>query len=308
MNDSLEPIPDAFQIRDGLPRPDWSVVAAWMEANTDFDFNTPTWTEFAHDWLVRLSDALPGSYRVYQSEEFLLLAADDAVAKRVLKLAERARRTILQNLTGVARETVLGKNVILLFADVDSYYDYVTDFYPEEGDFGLSSGIFLDGGYAHFAICPAYDPSFERVIAHEMNHALLSHLPLPLWLNEGVTQVMEDMVVESSYFMVDREILARHRAYWDADTIQLFWSGESFLLPDEGQELSYHLAQVLFRNLMSDHPKQVKAILNQANFADAGNAAFVNAINTPLAQRAAQFLGDGPWTPGSDYARPDEAI
>lgn len=75
----------------------------------------------------------------------------------------------------------------------------------------------------------------------------------------------------------------------------MFWSGDSFISADDGQELSYDLAEVLFRNLMSDYPKKVNDILNNANYVDAGNAALLNACNESLVDRVSQFLGEGPW-------------
>jgi hypothetical protein len=301
MEDSLSPIRDAIDIRDSLPRPKWDVIATWVEDHVESTMRDDTWTRIARDWLIRLSRSLPDGYTLHESSEFLLLAADESHAKRVLHKSERARRIILDTLAGVASDQGYGKHVSLLFADIDSYYDYVTDFYPDEGQFGLSGGMFLDVGYGHFALCPNCGGDYERVIAHELSHALLRHLPLPLWLNEGVTQVMEDVVLDSSYFIINHEIRRRHRDYWNAETIDMFWSGNSFYSPDDGQELSYHLSQVLFRNLMSDHPKSVKDILNNANYADAGNAAFIQHCNASLADRASQFLGNGPWAPRSGY-------
>ncbi|QDV27574.1 hypothetical protein [Aureliella helgolandensis] len=305
MDDSLSPIPDAIDVRESLPRPKWEVIASWIESNVESTSLDDSWTQIARDWLARLTQSLPSGYTVLESPEFLLLASDESLGTRLLRYSERARRTILKTLDGVASDEGHGKHVVLLFGDVDSYYDYVTDFYPDEGEFALSGGMFLDVGYGHFAVCPAYGDDYERVIAHELNHALLRHLPLPLWLNEGVTQVMEDVVQDSSYFMVDHEILRRHRAYWNAETIDMFWSGDSFFSPDDGQELSYHLSQVLFRNLMSDYPKAVNAILYNATFVDAGNAAFVASCKMPLASRVAQFLGNGPWAPRDNYVVPN---
>ena len=301
MKDSLSQIQDAIDVRDGLPRPKWDVISAWVDANIDPSSLDESWTQIARDWLTRLSESLPRGYALHESPEFLLLAADEAIGQRVLNSSQRARRIILESLDGVASDQGFGKHVVLLFADTENYYDYVTDFYPDEGEFGLSGGMFLNIGYGHFAICPAYDDNYERVIAHELNHALLRHLPLPLWLDEGVTQVMEDVVMDSSYFTVDHQILRRHRDYWTSETIDAFWSGESFYCSDEGQELSYHLAEVLFRNLMSDFPKAVNDILNNADFTDAGNAAFLASCNVSLVDRIAQFLGDGNWAPRDNY-------
>lgn len=301
MEDSLSSIPDAIEIRETLPRPNWDVIAKWIEEHFESDALNDAWTQIARDWLYRLSQSLSRKYKLYESSEFLLLAADETIANRVLRSSEWARQTILITLDGVAVEEGYGKHVILLLADVDNYYDYVTDFYPEEGEFALSGGMFIDEGYGHIAVCPTYGDDYERIIVHELNHTLLRHLPLPLWLNESVTQVMEDVVLQSSYFTVDHAIRCRHREYWTAETIHLFWSGDSFFLPDDGQELSYHLSHVLFRNLMSDHPKSVKEILKKANFKDAGNSAFIDTCKVTLADRVSQFLGSGPWAPRSDY-------
>ncbi|WP_302118776.1 hypothetical protein [Allorhodopirellula heiligendammensis] len=253
-----------------------------------------------------LRETLGDSYLVTESHNFALLARNDArLYSRLLASCEHARRTILETLPNVARDEGYGKHVVLAFADAESYYDYVSDFYPEEGDFAPSGGIFLDQGYGHFAICLAYGSDHERVIAHELNHNLLRHLPLPLWLNEGITQVMEDLVVGSSYFITDHHMVRRHRAYWTREMIDAFWSGDSFFSPDEGQALSYHLAQVLFRNFMSDYPKQVSPVLNAAHYADAGDAAFRQFCGVSLGDRVRQFLGEGNWEPTRSYSEID---
>jgi hypothetical protein len=299
---SLASIPSALETRIGLPRPNWPTIFDWVENNVAREDMDRAWTQLAGDWLDALIASLPSGYGRTESPEFILLASGDArAARRILGWCESARRIILDTLSGVARADGYGKHVVLAFRDPETYYDYVADFYPDEGEFGLSGGMFLDHGYGHFVMCPAQCGDLDRTIAHELNHALLRHLPLPPWLNEGVTQVIEDLVVGGSTFMVDHEMRRRHRAYWNADTIDSFWSGTSFYSPDDGQELSYHLAQILFRNLMSDYPQKIHDFLNSANFADAGNAALVKLCGVSLDDRVKQFLGNGDWGPRSDY-------
>jgi hypothetical protein len=301
MEISLSSIPNSMSEGHRFIRPDWTVLTEWVTANVPEDRFDETWTTLARDWLEHLRKSLPNHYNATESEEFLLLTKDDArLSSRLLGACEHARRTILRTLDTVARDEGYGKHVVIAFSDVESYYDYISDFYPDEGEFALSGGMFLDVGYGHFVICLAYGDQYDRIIAHELNHNLLRHLPLPLWLNEGVTQVIEDIVVDSSYFFVDQDIVRRHRAYWNADTIQSFWSGGSFFLPDEGTELSYHLAQVLFRNLMSDYPKQITSFLNTASCEDAGNSALKQLCRVSLGDRVKQFLGNGAWEPGDN--------
>ena len=301
MQNKLSSIPNAVAIRDGLPRPDWSVVAEWVGAHVAEADLDDAWTTLAGDWMGILASALPAGYRRSESDEFMLLMRGDArAAERILGWCEHARQVILDTLPDVARDDGFGKLVVLAFDSDEHYYDYIADFYPDEGEFGLSGGIFMAQGYGHFAFRVYSSGAHDRVIAHELNHALLRHLPLPLWLNEGVTQVMEDLVVGNSYFMVDREILRRHSEYWNETTIHEFWSGDSFDSPDDGQELSYHLAQVIVRNLMSDYPKQLLDFLLTATHEDAGNAALVQTCGVSLGERVAQFLGPGCWSPRSE--------
>jgi hypothetical protein len=302
MQISLTSIPNALEIRDSLPRPDWPVVSDWVEANIAGPALNDAWTQIARDWLEALIEALPAGYSCQESPEFMLLSnGDTRSCDRILQSCEASRQTVLEVLAGVARDEGYGKHVVFAFGDSATYFDYIADFYPDEGEFALSGGMFLDRGYGHFAMCMEYGGQRDRTIAHELNHAFLRHLPLPLWLNEGVTQVIEDMVVGASSFIVNREMLQRHRDYWNSDSIHLFWSGSSFFSPDDGQELSYHLSQILFRNLMSDFPQRITDYLNAAHFADAGNEAMMDVCRVSLSNRLAQFLGDGDWSPRTDY-------
>ena len=303
MQISLNLIPNSLETRVGFPRPDWTTISDWVTTNVATDKQNDAWRQLATQWVDQLIAALPNGYSRDESAEFTLLSsADSTTTDRVLRWCEDSRRIILETLPGVARDDGYGKHVVLAFHDTNTYYDYIADVYPDAGEFALSGGMFIDRGYGHFAICMANAGRHDRTIAHELNHALLRHLPLPLWLNEGVTQVIEDIVVGSSSFIVDRDVARRHREYWNSESIHWFWSGDSFFSPDEGQELSYHLSQVLFRNLMSDYPRQVTEFLNTANFVDAGDRALRDVCHVSLGDRVAQFLGRGNWTPRGDYA------
>lgn len=301
MESLLTVIPGAIELRNSLPRPDWEVITSWVESNTVFSARNEIWTEIANDWMRHLQDTLPPGYAVHESSEFILLGKDAATSKQILKWCENARKTILDALDGVAVDEGYGKHVVLLFSNIDTYYDYISDFYPDEGEFALSGGMFFNTGYGHFAICPTSGYDYERPVSHELTHVLLRHLPLPLWLDEGVSQFMEDVVTGASHFRIDHEGRQRHQAYWNGDTIHSFWSGDSFFSAGEEQWLSYELSQVLFRNLLSDYPGTMKEILQTASSIDAGNAAIVKVCKKSLDDRASQFLGKGTWSPRSNY-------
>ena len=70
--------------------------------------------------------------------------------------------------------------MILTFASDDDYYRYVSAYFSE----ALRTLPFNEVG--HF-VFPHEDMWRRRpVIAHELFHATVAHLPLPAWLNEGL--------------------------------------------------------------------------------------------------------------------------
>jgi hypothetical protein len=306
MKVDLSLIPEAFEVRTGLPRPNWSAIYDWVNdhvADADFD---NAWTEVAREWLQKLHASLPPRYEISESDQFCLLSPQhNPPAEQLLGWCERFRDAVLKRLPGVAEDEGFGKHVVLAFDDESTYYDYVADYYPEDGAFATSGGIFLSDGYDHFAFWTRGCHQLDRTIAHELTHAMLCHLPLPLWLNEGVTQLLEDIVLDSSSFVIDRDLVQRHREYWSQDTIDGFWSGESFYLPSEGQPLSYHLALILVRNLCSDYQSKVLDFLRNAEFSDAGEAAALRILGDSLHDRVVQFLGPGNWKPRSEYGNAD---
>ena len=153
--------------------------------------------------------------------------------------------------------------------------------------------MYINEGYGHF-VFPSQDIDYAEPIAvHELTHACLVHLPIPLWLNEGMAVLMEDVLAGNSLFL-DKEIVERHQKYWNEETIQGFWSGESFMAIDEGQELSYNLAHIVSRNISQDFTAFIK-FCNCSNYEDAGELAAQECLGLSLTQAVGSFLGEGNW-------------
>lgn len=169
-------------------------------------------------------------------------------------------------------------------------------FYPEDSKVGLSGGVYLNDGYGHF-VFPAQDITFsESVAAHELTHACLFHLPIPLWLNEGLAMSMEDVVLNRNHFQMDRAIIAKHQTYWNEENIQTFWDGSSFANTDAGQALSYHLGQLLVRNISEDYA-QFARFCKVAHVSDGGEKALLETFDISLGDLIEGLLGDGDWKP-----------
>jgi len=160
------------------------------------------------------------------------------------------------------------------------------------GEFALHGG-----GYPHF-VFPHYDQfhDLERVMSHELTHALVSHLPLPLWLNEGIAVTMEEAIAGGMHARRTVELLDQHPDFWNEETMQEFWSGASFSRPDEGNGLSYGLAHLLTANLAHDFDR-FRGFALAAHAADAGESAAREHLGISLGHMVGALLGEGDWEP-----------
>ena len=139
-------------------------------------------------WIADLSrkftDSQDQSYSTYQSPHFRLLTCEnEKYVSSFIKSMENIHQRISRALGSiyVDYETRLP---ILMVEESSRYYEYISHFYPEEGTFAQSSGVFLRDVIPHF-VFPKNDYAIS-VASHELTHALVSHLEIPLWLNEGL--------------------------------------------------------------------------------------------------------------------------
>lgn len=294
----ISQIERAFETRAGLPRPDWNVVVDWAKT-VSADVNPhELWTEIAAHWLSKLADTLRNDYAIWESQNFMLLCSrEKAECERLIRYCERARKQILGLLGEIASDEGYGKLVVLLLHDAETYFDYISDGYPDEGAFGGSSGMFIPDVYSHIVVLAGRTSEPDAVIAHELTHCFLRHLDLPLWLNEGVTQLAEQEVAGRVYLDMTRELAMKHRSWWNSHTIQEFWHGGSFSAPDDRQELSYSLSKTLTSRLMDLFPDSFAEFVKTASAADAGDAALWATCRGSLNQCVSGILGNQEWSP-----------
>lgn len=159
----------------------------------------------------------------------------------------------------------------------------------------LPGGMYLHGGRAPMSIIAlptAARWAVENTIAHEFTHHALAHLDMPLWIQEGLTQMMEERATGIGNFAAPRELLERHRARWGEDGLDGFLSGEAFGSPHEDtQELAYHLAQIVVRSLCSQRPKQFFAMAREATWDDGGRRAARSHLGVDLEHLVAASIG-----------------
>jgi hypothetical protein len=277
-----------------LPIPDWDHQSwpAGQEADLHAHANG-----LAAAWLDALGAALGSGQRTESPHFMLLTALAPRPAQVLADYFERARRRVLATLEGIAREAGHGKTVVLVLEDEDAYYRYVSHYGSAAGgEEAFSGGMFIDAGYGHFVFAAASFERMEPVVVHELTHCLVRRLPLPAWLNEGLAVNTERRFAPTPPRYQADELRLRFARFWTAQTIQEFWSGKSFLRPDDGQPLSYELARILVELLGKDYAGLVR-FCQEASFEDAGEAASRLVLGAGLQELAAVVLGDGPWAP-----------
>lgn len=256
----------------------------------------------AHDagtraWLSQLAAQFGEGYRIDESAGFLVLsAADPGDARALLKITQRAHTRVTRVLGALARPPAPGKLPVLLLDDLEAYYHYVAQFYPDGGEYGFSGGMFVDAGRPQIVSVVDRVDTCERVIAHELTHGSLRHLHLPNWLDEGIAVNTEERlcgVAPSVYTL--QEMRARHLRYWNAERIQGLWSGDVFHASDEGQMLGYDLAKTITALMARQDFEAFVRFATEAEREDAGAAAAERELGTPLPAYVGAILGDGDW-------------
>ncbi|MBN9689489.1 MAG: hypothetical protein J0M24_04550 [Verrucomicrobia bacterium] len=282
-----------------FPMPDWEDEFSRAPQQTDVAVIDAYCTGLAKDWCALLAPALGPDYVVTESNHFLLVDSQTPQTRqRILNWAEQAHSRLSEVLCNTVGRLV-GKIPVLMTADLDTYYEYLAQYYPE-GDHALSGGVYLNHGYGHLLFCHLDFAHSHGAIAHELAHSFLAGLPIPVWLNEGVAQLAE--IALAGQISRDLELVRETiDSFWTPDTIQEFWRGESFQRPDEGQLQSYHLALVLTRRLATDAAR-FRAFLAEASFEDAGESALQNHWGISLQSMVAEYLGPGDWAPKPDPA------
>jgi hypothetical protein len=274
--DGAPPFPLASHIAHvkDLPYLDWDAVRAWIDALPSHELRAQAWLACERAWLLHLRAALGTRYWLAEAGEAMLLSSlDKSVARVTLDYMNRTLTRVVRLLDGIAAPSGWGKDILIVFDEHDTYYRYVSHYHPEEGEFALSSGMYVQSGCGHFVTAKSDLREVQPVIAHEMTHACVSHLPLPAWLNEGIAVNTERRLVRSGAKLYGpEEMHRRHLAFWGPSEIQQFWSGKSFLRSDDGNMLSYDLAQIIVEQL-SKHWGPFQKFVLAADRADAGVAA-----------------------------------
>ena len=292
----LRGIKDAFIWEEGYCRPNWNLIRETIEQKVETANRAAAWDEAVLQWADQLRGDLGGQCAVRCSRQFVLVSAlEERRSIDLLRFAEGTLERIYGWLKDAAWQWQYGRHVILLFEDDEDYYQYVAYFYGE-GVHPASGGCLIHKGYVHIAMPDHGGRSIHRTIAHELVHNSVVHLSLPLWLNEGLAVSFERTGAWEQNHILHDDLLERHRAFWNRETIQEFWAGVSFKEPGDSNTLSYNLAEILTHLLFSER-SEMQGFLKAARREDAAQSAALDVLGADLGQIAGIFLGPGDWRP-----------
>lgn len=282
--EGLEPFPFQASVDgSGFPTPDWDKVGDWLRTLPTPQQQEQGWAACERAWLLHLRDALGAGFELRESTGAIVVSSlEPKLARYTLDFMDRTLKRIVHVLEGVAEVPPWGKDILIVFDDQDSYYAYASRFYPERGEFAFSSGMHISRGCSHYITTKSDLRTIEPVIAHEMAHGCVAHLPLPLWLNEGLAVNTEHRLAGTGgALFTPQEMHQKHLKFWGKPEIQEFWSGRSFQRPDDGNMLSYDLARILVEQL-SRNWERFAAFVNAASFEDGGASSAREHLNTTL--------------------------
>ncbi|MBA4147419.1 MAG: hypothetical protein H0X66_04835 [Verrucomicrobia bacterium] len=278
-----------------LPPTQTPILNQTSETTSRMPSTVPADMRIAREWLIAVRSEMGGNYQVSESETVLLLSGQgESNDKEWLSFCERNIKSIRTRL-GIKTDNER-KTLIMLFTEVDDYYFHISRF-NSDGEHPLTSGLCIRMGKFDHVVMPYQDRvTTSQVLAHELTHACVSHLPLPCWLNENLAMTFERNVSRQG-FQLDREIADRHYEHWRKTSIQRFWSGEAFHIPSE-TEMAYGLAEILGCILTERAgPQAFQQFIDHADYKDAGQNAALNYLGLSLDEVLQGFLGDGDWHP-----------
>lgn len=289
---------------NGFPFLDWVAVHNWIDSTIEREVQGEAWTSCEYAWLEHLHAALGPSYSLMEEGDAVLLSTlEPNVARATLGFVVKTTRKIVRLLDGVAKIPEWGKDILVVFDDEDAYYRYVSYYYLEAGEFARSSGMYINAGCGHFVTVKADLCAIEPVIVHELTHGCVSHLPIPVWLNEGLAVNAEHRVSPPGpSAFTPRQLHERHLRFWGDAEIQEFWSGKSFLRNDDGNMLSYDLARIMVAQL-SENWVSFRLFVLASNCVDAGAAAALEHLGVNLGAVAGTLLeskSNLAWAPNPD--------
>lgn len=248
---------------EGLSHVDWSLADAWLARHHPDD---PLMRRaIAAAWLELMREEFEGDYQAWRTLRYdALTPFGGTLGQRIRSAADRSLDELTRSLKPIRGEEPIPAFVMVGMATTKSYYTLLSPLYPD-GHFATSGGVYsreIDGRPPMLALNLGGQTHADTTIAHELTHHALASAELPLWIEEGLTQMMEERVTNVANFQMNAELVSKQRARWSGDRLHEFLSGDGYHSPDDDdQQLAYLLSQWIVRRCLEERPKPFFAFL-----------------------------------------------
>ncbi|MEO1237108.1 MAG: hypothetical protein AAFX76_10000 [Planctomycetota bacterium] len=286
--------------RLGLPRPDWGAVARRWDGVPE-EARGAVWSAVELVWQERLAAAWGEGFGVrVEGERLLTTDLPTGEAAAVMGAVDRSLATIDRALAGLGLfedggvtpgSEAAGYDVVIVCRRVEDYLDYVADLDGPEHVGAVSGGVCVRGGGAVHVVAHGREGEALRgVLAHELAHARLAEMELPVWLEEGLVTHLENAVVPSEAYAPNMQTVAMHRGFWTPRRLDGFFSGEAFCGEDDADGLPYRLAYTVVGNLMAEDREAFVDLLATATWEDCGASACREVYGRELGEMVPRFV------------------
>ncbi len=263
-----------FREESGLPFVMWSKASTFIAEQPGNQADAQR--AIAAAWLDELRDSLTVDHRRWRSPGVEgLVPLEGSIGPSLARAAENSLQILTRDLARIRGDGAIPPVAIVALEPNSAYVDFTSAFFPEEGNFATSGGlyIFREDAFPLLSINAGSRHAIEDTVAHELTHHALHGCNLPLWIEEGLTQMMEERVTGTNNFILNAEMIARQREALEDRDCEDFLSGDGFLSPSEDdQELAYHLAQWVTRSLLATRPSDYFNFAKACKFQDSQDA------------------------------------
>jgi hypothetical protein len=294
-------IPELFDAHGAGPfaTADWERIGAIIGAEAEgarsrlWHATVLQWAELACGVFNKFVDADSAkllSYRVGQSARLIVVAPTrGGTEMRWPGFGEWVLNRVLPFLAPIAVVPPWPISAVFVH-NVPTFDMYVRAL--DDGNSLMPGGVYIAGGRTppHVAILGTMHLLGLRVVyIHELVHALVNHLVMPTWLEEGICRHLEHEVLPDHrvYFSTERD--AKRNDFWKEHGLGTFWKGTCF--GHAGAHEAYVLAMGVVRRLLEGGEERFFRFVRLAKKEDAGFAACEEVFGGSLEGVAVKLLG-----------------
>lgn len=274
-------VPNALVLHDDMPHLNWKVLNHWIDQHVDADAQVDARRQAVSQWLSDLTARLGGDYSVYRSLKFLMLVEPRGLdIDPLLRHFEACEAIIQDHLEGLYYSEPGTRVPLLWFSEIDDYRAYLRYYFPKSLP-RRAGGYCIRQPRVHVAIWGA-EATLRSALPHELARAFLKPADLPIWLEEGIAEIMNAVVQDRKPQPLADDDRAALRALWQGWPPDAFASGATFFEAGDNFRRSHQLAEALTRLVHREAGDAFEAFVNDAVSADAGRAALKQHLGADL--------------------------